>query len=454
MQKQTSIEQITKMLLDILPALQRLHDQGKLHGDISPENIHWHPALSIYQLAPNRSSTNSPVYSSPEQLQGYPCLASDLYSLGVTCIHLLTGVHPFELLDLPEGKWIWRDYWLMAKDPQQIGAVIDRLIQPDLNQRWPSAAAVLEHLAKIPGVAITAPLTLWNCTNTLTGHSGLFAAISSLALSNRWLASASEDKTIRLWDLATGKTSYILASHQGFVEAVAFQPGSANILASGSRDKTIKIWELDKVLYHLSSHSQAVNALAFNLNGQQLASGSSDRTIKLWQVATGKLITTLTGHKLKITALAFNAAGILASASADGTISIWQGDQMQHQLTGHIGAVTTIAFSPNGQLLASAGEDRSIRLWDTQTWNCRQVLPGHSWQVSALAFMPNGKVLLSGSWDKTVKFWQLATGKEFDVINAHVDSVTCLAIDPSGQQIFSGSRDRSIKIWQAPNSPT
>ncbi len=456
MQKQTSfvlgasnpIKQITQVLADVLPALQRIHHQGKLHGDISPEHIVWQPVQSKYQLIASTSSITNPVYGAPEQIQGNPVAASDLYSLGVTCIHLLTGVHPFELLDLPSGKWAWRDYWLAGSDAEQIGAVIDRLIQPNLDRRWPSATAVLDHLTKIIRVESSKQPALWNCVDTWNGHSGLFAAVTSLSLNSQRLASASEDKTVRLWDLATGQNSHILTSHQGFVEAVVFQPHNTDILASGSRDKTIKIWELDRVLYKLISHSQAVNALAFSPDGQQLASGSSDRSIKLWQVATGELITTLTGHKLKITTVAFNSEGILASASADGTIGIWQNNKIQRQLTGHVGSVTAIAFSPDGHMLASGGEDRSIRLWDTKTWNCLQVLPGHAWQVSSLAFIANGAVLLSGSWDKTVKFWQIATGMEFDMLNGHIDSVTCLVIDPSEQQIFTGSRDRSIKVWQ------
>jgi WD40 repeat protein len=292
MQEQASISQInqiSQMLVDILPALQRLHDQGKLHGDITPEHISWQPEISAYQLAPSTSSIANPVYSAPEHLKGKPSAASDLYSLGVTCIHLLTGIHPFELLDLNERKWIWRDYWLAdTGNNQRIAAVIDRLIQPNLAQRWQSAAAVLAEITQVTGLVIAEPPTLWTCRNILAGHSGLFAAITSLALSSKWLASGSEDKTIRLWDLATGLTTYILSRHQGFVEAVAFQPNSANILASGSRDKTIKIWDLDRVLFNLAGHTQAVNTVAFSPDGFLLASGSSDRTVKLWEVATGQ----------------------------------------------------------------------------------------------------------------------------------------------------------------------
>jgi serine/threonine protein kinase len=441
-----SIAQIGKILVDILPQLQRLHQQGQLHGQINPAHVIWQATESLYQLAPSNDSLPDPVYSAPEQLRGQPCAASDLYSLGVTCIHLLTGIHPFELFDVAANQWIWRDYWLAAGD-QQLAVVLDRLIQPDLDQRFSSASMALAAIQKIMGKTIQAT-SQWHCLKSLVGHHGLFAGVTSLALNHHILATASEDKTIRLWDLPTGQILNVLSGHQGFVETVAFQPHHNQILASGSRDKTVKIWDHERLINTLVSHTQSVNALAFSSDGQQLASGSSDRTIKLWSMPNGELITTLTGHKMKVNAVAFRHNGQLASASADSTINIWQNHDIQQQLTGHIGAVQTIAFSPNGRWLASGGEDRLIRLWDTQTWQCAQIFPGHAWQVSALAFTPNSDVLLSGSWDKTVKLWHISTGQEFDSLSGHNDSVTCVAIDPIGQQIFTGSRDRLIKIWQ------
>jgi WD40 repeat protein len=449
-QSQISIDLLGQILVDILPGLQLLHQQGQLHGDITPAHLSWDAESQLYRLAPNTSSCAHPIYSAPEQLAGKPVAASDLYSLGVTCIHLLTGVHPFDLFDLSEHRWVWRDYWLSIptdRQGEQIANILDRLIQTDIQQRWPSAAAVLSALAKFAKLPVVNPPSLWQCTNTLLGHRGVFAGVTSLALNSSYMATASEDKTVRLWSLATHQTSQILVGHQGFVEAVAFQPGHDQILVTGSRDRTIKIWANDQVLQTLNDHTEPINTVAFSPDGQRLASGSSDRTVKLWEVSTGQLLNTFAGHKLKVTAVAFSTVGILASASADSSICLWT-DILRHQLTGHVGSVTAIAFSPDGRLLASGGEDRSIRICDTNSGDCVQILAGHPWLVSSLAFAPSGAVLFSGSWDRTIKVWQLSTGGVLDTLTGHTDSVTCLAISADGHQLFSGSRDRSIKIWQ------
>jgi WD40 repeat protein len=455
LQDQISVDRIGQLLVDILPALQCLHSQGQIHGDITPEHIYWNGNLSNYQLRSNTLSLANPVYSAPEQLQGNPTESSDLYSLGITCIHLLTGVHPFDLFDISTEEWVWRDYWLPNATDQHgenIANIIDRLIQPSLEKRWHSAAEVIAAITKVTKLKpVTYQLpSQWRCTQTLTGHQGIFAGITSLAISDSHIASASEDKTIRLWDLSTHQTRYILKGHEGFVETVAFHP-DGQILASGSRDRSVKLWHQDKLVRTLTEHTEPINMVAFHPDGQVLASGSTDRTIKLWEVSTGKLLKTLTSHKLKVLAVAFSSLGTLASASADSTIVIWTDEAMPKQLTGHVGTVTTIAFSPDGQLLASGGEDRQIRLWDTKTGMCIRVLPGHPWLVSALAFSHDSKILFSGSWDRSVKVWKISTGQVINTLIGHTDSITSVVVSTDGQQLVTGSRDRSVKIWQYGN---
>ena len=117
-------------------------------------------------------------------------------------------------------------------------------------------------------------------------------------------------------------------------------------------------------------------------------------------------------------------------------------------LTGHSDWVRSVAFSPDGQLLASGSDDNTIKLWQPGTGNQIRTLTGHSNWVISVAFSPDGQLLASGSWDKTIKLWQPSTGEEICTLTGHSDSVDSVAFSPDGQLLASDSDDKTIKIWQ------
>ena len=167
------------------------------------------------------------------------------------------------------------------------------------------------------------------------------------------------------------------------------------------------------------------------------------------------LIATMIGRHLPVQCCAVSTDATLIASGAWGllgderAVTIWDADGREvRSLEGHLGGIEACAFGPAGRLLASAGHDRSIRLWNPQTGAAVGVLLGHGSTVSACAFSPDGLVLVSGSEDMTLKLWDMAAdGREIRTLKGHKGAVETCAFSPDGSLLVSGSRDETLKIW-------
>ena len=175
---------------------------------------------------------------------------------------------------------------------------------------------------------------------------------------------------------------------------------------------------------------------------------------------TWRCVQTLTGHSSLVDSVAFSPDGqLLASGSWDNTIKLWQpstGKQIRI-LSGqvYLPRVRSVAFSPDGRLLANGSQDNRITLWNIKYGERIRTLSGHAKGVCSVAFSPDGQLLASGSWDNTIKLWslgtklwQLVTGKQIRTLTGHSNTVWSVAFSPDGQLLASGSGDNTIKLWQ------
>jgi len=264
------------------------------------------------------------------------------------------------------------------------------------------------------------------------------------------LASASFDKTVKLWDIRTGECLKTLQAH-GRVNSVSISPDGTT-LASGSDDKTVKLWDIrtGECLKTFQEHTDAVQSVEISPDGRIVASSSNDETIKLWNIRSGECLKTLRGHKNTVRSVAISPDNTtLASGSSDKTIKLWdiRTGECLKTLHGHTNRIRSVAISSNCVILASVGYDRQVKLWDIKTGECLKTLQEHTDWVRSVAISPDSATLLSGSDDQTVKLWDINTGESLKTLRGYINSIRSVSISPDNTVIVSGNEDQTVKLW-------
>ena len=257
----------------------------------------------------------------------------------------------------------------------------------------------------------------------LTGHTDSVRSVEYSA-DGKILASGSSDGTIRLWDPQATKNIAVLTGHQNAVTDIAISGDSRKLASIGADEKFVRLWNINtqRHITDLKGKFNAIHSLAFSPNSDIIAAGDFDGTVKLLSTEKKKQIASLVGHKL---------------APSDIT---------------EPGSVLTLAFSPDGETLASGSRDTTIRLWNTKTKYHKVTLTGHSGRVTTVVFSSDGKTIASGAtythWssDSSIRLWDAKTGKHLRTIETPT-LVHRLAFSPDNETLASISGNNAIHIW-------
>ena len=511
-----SESKVRSLLTSLVPVLQYVHGFDIIHRDIKPANIVLKSsstdsepqnlpmlvdfgAAKWVRLTPAKTVIGSAGYAAPEQSMGQATFASDIYSLGLTCLHLLTGIHPFSLYSAAEDRWVWQDYLSSPVEPR-FAQVLDQMVARSLQQRYENMDQVALDLqfsqnpliyapkklltrakATMPAlknvlqsdradstvrpVVVTAPQT-WQRRQRLTQPVGLTRTIA-VSPQRPIFATAGADGTIRLWHLLSGQLMHtfqrrrlIGEGHSAEVTALQFHP-DGRALYSASADGTLKEWDSAEccLLNTMSTAGWLPTALAVTPDGTQLISPNSDGQIVLWDIATLMPIVRLSQHQQRVNAIALSAQGnLLASASDDGTVKLWRYQPGRPQLAKTLdlsgkGAIAVLFHTPSQkrpyqQLVVATSADE-VQRYDLDA-QLNPAPPASFYQsaspITALALSSTG-YLAVGSEDRTLTLWQLETGDCVAKL-AHDWGVVAIAFSPDGQILITASADEVISIWQ------
>ncbi|HEX4962715.1 MAG TPA: TIR domain-containing protein [Thermoanaerobaculia bacterium] len=349
---------------------------------------------------------------------------------------------------LTDGANSWfREPWLRPRSASltQAGGALIRVLEGHVDEV--NAVAMLDD-RRIVSASDDGTLQVWDLESgrslkTLEGHTDSVTAVA--VLTGGRVVSASNDGTLRVWDLESGRSLKTLEGHTVSVTAVAALSGGR--VVSASDDETLRVWDLESghSLKTLEGHTDSVTAVAVLTDGR-VVSASDDETLRVWDLESGHSLKTLEGHTDSVTAVAALTGGRVVSASNDGTLRVWdlESGRSLKTLEGHTDSVTAVAALAGGRVV-SASRDETLREWNLESGWSLQTLEGHRNWVTAVAALSDGRVV-SASRDGALREWDLESGRSLQTLERHTDWVAALGVLSDGL-VGSASRDRTLRVW-------
>jgi WD40 repeat protein len=349
-----------------------------------------------------------------------------------------------------------------------------RPLRPALHPAGTALICMLQgHSGIVNGVAVSADgrravsassdrtLKVWDLETgralcKLEGHSDHVNGVA-VSADGRRAVSASDDNTLKVWDLELGRElrtlqvhpNFFIEGHLGLLKRVAAS-ADGRLAVSASLDNKLKVWDLEtgSELRTLQGHSDRINAVAVSADGRRAVSASDDNTLKVWDLETGRELRVLQGHSGPVNTVAVTGDGRwVVSTSSDHTLKVWdlEAGRELRKLQGGFGS--RAAVSADGRRAVSFSDDYSLKVWDLETGSELCALEGHSSAVNGVAVSADERRAVSASDDHTLKVWDLETGSELCVLEGHSSAVKRVAASADGRRAVSASNDNTLKVW-------
>jgi eukaryotic-like serine/threonine-protein kinase len=523
--KQLPIREIVRIGLQASQGLAAAHAQGLIHRDIKPGNILLEEPsdrvkltdFGLARVADEMKLTRSgfvsgtPLYMAPEQaLGGEADTRSDLFSLGAVLYEMCAGQPPFTgssapviLKQIAEARQRpLRE--LNPAVPEWLAFTVDRLLAKKPGDRIQSAAHLAElfefewalmktssedvptvceqegrrratRSRRITVAAAAASLAVGLLAGVVLAPRGHLAAttaapaavstseplavlsvndgaVTSVSISpaSDMVAMALEDGSVRLWDLSTKSVKSTLSAHRGAVWSTQFTQ-NGELFATAGDDGLVKLWKPSQPEPLRSfEHSGAVRGLALGRDGQTLYAGDCGGTLRAWPLAGGRA-SAEARQPGAIYAVAVSPNGdMLATAGSDKVVRLWNAKTLTQKLLleGHAGPVNSLTFDASGRRLASVGWDKTVRIWDVGSGQLVKSWQGHEGEIGAVAYSPDGKKLATGGADGAVKLWNAESGELLATYLGHKSPIQTIGFNPDGALLASGGRDGAVRVWK------
>jgi len=449
-----SLSDVLKIGVELCDVLHYLHSQPQpvVFRDLKPANIMLTQNDTVHLIdfgiarlfnprGNDTQAVGSVGYAPPEQFKKATTPASDIYSLGATLHQMLSGNDPSTntptMFDFPPLSGV----------PAPLNLLICRMLEKDASRR---PGSMLEVKRVLEQLLVPTPIVPPGRTLVYREHKGAVTAIA-WSPDSKYVASASEDKSIQVWEADTGHQLLIYHQHHDVARMIAWSPDS-KYLACASEDHAIEVWSANNGnrVHRYSGHTNRVRAIVWSPNGKYLASAGYDNTVRIWDFAARKQVSKCEGHTDSIFALAWSPdSALVASGSDDATVHIWRAltGQSVSCYKGHNRAVRAVSWSFDGQHIASGAWDCQVHVWDATNGQRLQVFGEHKRIVTAVCWQPGGTLIASASKEHEIRVWSVLNCDVVLTYSEHEASINALAWSPDGTRVASGSDDATVRVW-------